>query len=156
LLNATKEDNVAVTAYAYNKGLYNLAAGNIHWVSDTFKVALLPSTYSPDIDAHHYYSDISGDECPASGNYAAGGVTLSNKTLTEDDGNDLAMCDCDDPSWADLTQADVRYAVLYKDTGTANTSVLLLCWDFGVNQAPSAETFSLPVPATGLFEISKG
>jgi hypothetical protein len=146
---------MAVTTYVYNKGLYNILAGNIHFMADTIKVCLMPSTYTPNIDSHEYYSDISASECPATGNYTAGGQALANKVLNEDEANDLVYFDANDPVWAALTQADIRFAVAYKDTGTAATSVLLMCWDFGANQAPAAVLFSLPIPVAGLFDIKK-
>jgi hypothetical protein len=147
---------MAVTTYCFNLGLYNIVAGNIHFLTDTFKVCLLPSTYTPNIDTQQYYSDISPYECPETGNYTAGGATLVNKTLTNDITNDRAVFDADDPSWSNLTQADIRYAVLYKDTGSPSTSVLLICWDFGATQSPSGVTFTLPIPAAGLFYLAKG
>lgn len=146
---------MAVTAYVFNKGLYNIVAGNIHWLTDTFKVALLPSTYTPNIDSQHFFSDISSSECPATGNYVDGGATVANKTLTEDDSNDKVVADCDDPAWVALTQADIRFAVLYKDTGDPATSILLMAWDFGATQAPAGVDFSLPVPVAGLFTVAK-
>jgi hypothetical protein len=146
---------VAVTAGVYNTGLYNIGAGNIHWLSDTFKVALMPSTYTPDIDADEYYDDISASECPSTGNYSAGGATVAGKTLTNDTANDKAVADADNPSWANLTQADIRIAVLYKETGDPATAVLLMYWDFGVTQSPAAELFELPIPTTGVYTIAK-
>ena len=45
--------------------------------TDTIKVALLTSSYTPDQDAHDYFNDVSSAEVTGTG-YTAGGATLAS------------------------------------------------------------------------------
>lgn len=56
-------------------------APNIDYLSDTIKVALVASTYTPDRTAHDFWDDVVAHEISGTG-YIAGGATLSSKTLT--------------------------------------------------------------------------
>ena len=114
--------------------------------TDTFKVALLASGYTPDIDAHTTYADLT-NELAASGNYTTGGATVTNNTVAADDTNDRAYMDADDPTWAALTPSSpIRYAALYSTTDSDN---LLGYWDFGANQAPDGTNFIIEITAPG-------
>lgn len=50
------------------------------WASDTIKVALLTSSYTPNYDTHDFFDDIT-NEVTGTG-YTAGGATLGSKTVT--------------------------------------------------------------------------
>lgn len=71
---------MAVTAYWYGKGALKLANKEIDWDTDTVKVMLTTSSYTPDKDAHDYKDDVT-NEVTGTG-YTAGGATLSSKTIT--------------------------------------------------------------------------
>ena len=60
----------------------------IDWDSDTIKVALLSSSYTPNQDTHDYYDDVVGNEVSGTG-YTTGGNTLSSKTITYDGTNNV-------------------------------------------------------------------
>src|SRR3990167_11065378 len=108
--------------------------------TDTIKVALMTSTYTPDQDAHDFFDDIT-NEVSGTG-YSAGGATLASKTITEDDTNNGTVFDAADTSWTTST-ITARYAVIYKSTGTASTSALIALIDFGSNKTSDAGTFQI-------------
>lgn len=126
----------------------------INLATDSFKIMLLTSSHTPDIDADVFIDDVSANEVAASGDYSAGGfaVTITGST---DDTNDLGKTDGSDTT---LTGATItaRYGILYKDTGTPSTSPILVEYDFGSNKSSTAGDFVVTVNAAGLFTISQG
>lgn len=116
--------------------------------SDTIKVMLCTSSYSPNQDSHDFKDDVT-NEVSSSG-YTAGGAALANKTVTQDDTNNLAKFDADDVTWSGVTFS-ARYAVLYKDTGVASTSPLIALIDFGSDQSPSSANFTIQWSANGIM-----
>lgn len=121
----------------------------IDWDTDTIKVALVTSTYTPNQDTHDYYDDVSANEASGTG-YTAGGATLTSKTVTYDTATNKQTFDAADVSWASST-ITARYAVIYKATGTGSTSPLIGYVDFGTDQSSSAGTFTIQWNASGIF-----
>lgn len=120
--------------------------------SDTIKIALLTSSYTPDFDAHDFFDDVSANEVGASGTYSAGGATLS-VTLTQDNTDNEGVFDATDVSWTGTT-ITARYAVIYKSTGVSSTSPLIALIDFGSNQSSSAGTFTITFAAEGIVNVN--
>ena len=144
---------MAVTALVYGKAMEGLvsatAARRVDWVGDTIKVMLCTSSYTPDQDAHDFKDDIT-NEVTGTG-YTAGGVTLASKTLTYTGASNKEVLDAADASWTTATFT-ARYAVIYKDTGTAGTSPVLAYVDFGADQTVTAGTFTIVWDADGLIK----
>ena len=69
----------------YNSALEDEATGAIDYDTDTFKVMLVTSSYTPDKDAHEFFDDVT-NEVSGTG-YTAGGETVTG-TLTLDTAND--------------------------------------------------------------------
>lgn len=137
----------------YNAGKKNLINGLIDLDTDTIRVALLTSAYTPDIDAHDFFNDVSANESSGTG-YTAGGAALANKTVTQDNTNDRAVFDADDVSWASSTIANARYAAIYEDTGVAATSPLICYVDLLITRSSSADTFKIEWNASGIFYLA--
>ena len=133
----------------YNKFRAELLNGNIDLVNDTIKVMLLKNSYTPDVDAHDFIDDVSGDEVSGTG-YTAGGATLANPAVTEDDANDKGKFDADDVSWPNST-ITAHYAVVYKDTGTPSSSPVLGVFDFGADKTTNNTEFKITWGANGIF-----
>lgn len=144
---------MAVTASLYNSVLEDLVEGELDWEGDTIKCALLGSGYTPDIDSHAVWSDVSAYEVSGTG-YTAGGQTLANRLITLDTVNDEVRCDSDDPQWASST-ITARYAVVYQDTGTPSTSRLIALMNFGQDYASSNGTFKITVASGGWLKIAQ-
>lgn len=141
------------TLYAYNNFYEALMKAGIDLSSATLKVALLTNAYTPDTDAHDNFDDVSAAEVSGTG-YSAGGATLANKTVTQDNVNNLGVFDADDVSWAAST-ITARYAVIYKSTGTPANDTLIAYMDFGSDLSTSSSTFSINWNAGGIIRLGQ-
>jgi len=121
----------------FNKFLDYLASADIS--DDTFKVALVTSSYTPDKDTHEHFDDVT-NEVSGTG-YTAGGNTVTG-TLTLDNANDKLTLEFASTNWTSAT-ITARGAVYYSSTGTASTSTLIAYNDFGSDVAVTAGTLAL-------------
>jgi hypothetical protein len=135
----------------YNAFKVNVANGGIDLDTDTIKVMLVTSSYTPDQDNHDYVDDIT-NEVSGTG-YTAGGATLASKTVTQDNTNNRMVFDAANVTWSTAT-ITARGAVVYKDTGTASTSPLIAYYDFSVDKASSGGDFVVEWNAVGLLTLS--
>lgn len=125
----------------YNAGKKYHLNGAVDFDTDVFKVMLLTSSYTPNIDSHAYRSDLT-NEVSGTG-YSAGGATLGTVTLTQDNTNDRIVVDAPDVSWTTAT-ITARYAVLYKSRGGLASADELVCYfDFGSDYTSTAGTFTI-------------
>ena len=125
----------------------------VDWDSDTIKVALLSSSYTPNQDTHDYFDDVVANEVTGTG-YTAGGVTLGSKTLTYDSANNVVILDAADAVWASST-ITARYAVIYDDSGATNAQKVLIGYvDFGSDQSSTNGNFTVTWDATGIVRIT--
>lgn len=139
-----------MASLVYNSAKKKLMDGSIDLDSDTIKIALVTSSYTPDQDAHDFFDDVT-NEVSATG-YTAGGATLASKTVTQDNTNNRGVFDATDPSWTTST-ITARGAVVYKSTGTAGTSALICYIDFGQDYSSTVGTFSVVFHADGILYI---
>lgn len=135
----------------YNGFKLKIQNGSIDMDTDTIKCALVTSTYSPNIDTHVFWSDVT-NEVSGTG-YTAGGATLASVTVTQDNTNDRGVVDAADVTWSTAT-ITARAAVLYKSTGTASTSPLICYIDFGSDQTSSGGNFVIQWNASGIFALT--
>ena len=125
----------------------------IDWDSDTIKVALLSSSYTPNQDTHDYLDDVSSYEVTGTG-YTAGGITLSSKTSTYDGTNNVIVLDAADVTWSSST-ITARYAVVYDDSGANAASKALIGYvDFGSDQSSTNGNFTITWDSTGIVRIT--
>ena len=90
------------------------------------------------------YSDVTGNSDEASGTgYTAGGVALTNVTITTDNTNDVAYVDFDDVVFTNV-DLDARGAIIYNTT-QANKAIALL--DFGETKTATDGDFTVVIPA---------
>jgi len=136
---------MAVTINFYNSYKDDLHKGTIDVTSDTLKVALVSSSYTPSA-AHNFFDDIT-NELATTGGYTAGGATITSPTVTS------GVFDAADTSWSSATFT-ARYGIVYKSTGTPGTSPLMFYIDFDANQSPSSQTFTITWNASGIVSIA--
>ena len=136
---------------SFGKKLFD-SSTKIVFGSDTIKIALCNSSYTPDRDAHDFFDDIT-NEVSGTG-YSAGGATLANVSVTQDNTNDRITIDADDASWSSSSIANARYAIIYKSTGTASTSPLIAVIDLGSNRSSSLSNFVIQFNASGIIRLS--
>lgn len=135
----------------YNGFKLKIQNGSIDMDTDTIKCALVTSTYSPNIDTHVFWSDVT-NEVSGTG-YTAGGATLASVTVTQDNTNDRGVVDAADVTWTTAT-ITARAAILYKDTGVASTSPLICYIDFVSDQTSSGGNFVIQWNASGIFALT--
>jgi hypothetical protein len=141
---------MAVTASLFGLTAQKMldGSGAINWSSDTIKVALTTSAYTPNQDTHDFFDDVT-NEITGTG-YSAGGVALASKTSTYDTTTDQIRLDAADTTWTTSTLT-ARRAVIYKSTGTPATSALIGWVDFGADVSTTAGTFQITWDATGII-----
>lgn len=135
----------------YNAFKKNIMNGSIDLDTDTIKVALVTSTYTPNQDTHEDFADVT-NEVSGTG-YTAGGAALANKTVTQDNTDNEGVFDADDVTWSTST-ITARAAVVYKDTGTPSTSWLVCYIDFGSDKISTAGNFIIAWNAEGIVNLT--
>lgn len=117
---------------SYPKGMEKVLGGTISFSGDTFKVALLPSTYTYST-AHEFLADVGariGTDQTLTGVSIVGGVL-----------------DANDPDFGALAPGDtIKAVVVYKSTGSDATSPLLLYYDIvtGLPMATNGGNVTIP------------
>lgn len=132
----------------FNKFLDNLVRGSFNFSSDTFKVMLVTSSYTPNKDTHAARSDVT-NEVTGTG-YTAGG-TATTPTITLDVTNDRVDLSFGNVSWASAT-ITARAAVIYKSTGTASTDLLVAYVDFGSDVSSTNAAFAVTFSSALRFQ----
>ena len=124
----------------YNSAVDDMARGAIDFDTDTFKVMLVTSSYTPNKDTDDKRNDVTNE---ASGTgYTAGGVT-SACTVTKDTANDRVTLSFAAVSWPSST-ITARGAVIYKSRGGASSADELVAYnDFGSDVASASGTFTV-------------
>lgn len=109
---------MASTITAYDHFWKLVATGAIDLDTDTLKLALVTSSYTPNA-AHDEWADVSANEVATGSGYTTGGQTIASPVVTN------AKIDYSDVTWTSLTKT-FRYAVCYKSgSGGGLTNPLL-------------------------------
>lgn len=111
----------------------------------TWRFLLLKGIWVPDVAAA-----VVDDLVPATNELSGGNYSrqaIAGQAISFAGGN--ARHTCSNPSWANLTAADVRYLVAFLDTGSDATAALHSYYDIGA-QSISAATFN-PQIASGIL-----
>lgn len=136
----------------YNNFKKNIMNGSIDLDTDTIKVALVTSSYTPNQDTDEFFDDVT-NEVSATG-YTAGGQTLTTPAVTADTTDDEGVFDADDVSWTITGSLTARGAVIYKDTGTPGTSPLICYIDFGGDEVATDGDFDITWNAEGILNLN--
>lgn len=139
-----------MASVVYNSFKRDIMNGSIDLDTDTIKVALVTSSYTPNIDTHDNFDDITS-EVSGTG-YTAGGATLS-VTVSVDTTDDEGVFDAVDTTWTTAT-VTARGAVIYKSTGTSSTSKLICYVDFGSDKTSTAGDFTIQWNSEGILNLN--
>jgi hypothetical protein len=134
----------------YNSFKQKIMDGSIDLDTDEIRVILVTSSYSPNIDSHEDYADITNEVSGAG--YDAGGKALTSLSVTKDTGDDEGVFTADPISWTAST-ITARGAIVLKWTGTPGTSWLVCYIDFGEDKISSSGTFTITWDAEGIVVI---
>lgn len=135
----------------YNIFKSEVMKGSFDLVNDTIKVALVTSSYTPDIDSHEDFADVT-NEVSGTG-YTAGGATLASTSVTKDTTDDEGVFDAENVTWSSST-ITARGAVVYKSTGVAGTSQLICYVDFGEDKSSSNGDFTIQWNSEGILNLN--
>lgn len=125
----------------------------VDYDTDTIKVMLLTSAYTPNQDSHDYLDDVVANEVTGTG-YTAGGAALASKTVTYDAATNTLKFDAADVTWAS-SSITARYAVVYDDSPATNaTKPLLAYFDFTTDRASSNGDFIVRWGTDGIFSAT--
>lgn len=118
----------------------------------TIKAMFMAPSYTPDVDAHVYVSDISASRAPGTTD-----LTVSNFTITADNTDNRTEFDGDNLTTGTIT-ATTNAVVLYISTGVDSTSELLCYLELesgGVQTSFNviAGTLTATVNSNGFFSI---
>jgi hypothetical protein len=127
----------------------------IDFDTDTLKVMLVSSGYTPDVNAHDFANDVTS-EVSASG-YSAGGKALTALTVVSDSANGWINIDASDVAWSIPSGSTLtaRAAVLYKSLATLTLSPLIAYIDFGTDQTASNGTLTIQWSTAGYLRITR-
>jgi hypothetical protein len=136
----------------YNNATKDILDGTIDLDSDTIKVSLHASTYTPAV-THDFFDDLTNEVTGS--NYTAGGATLGSTAVTTVTTND-AMFDAADTTWSAHASgfSTARYAVIYKSTGTDSTSPLIGYIDFTTDQDNVNNDLTIKWNASGILQLT--
>jgi hypothetical protein len=126
----------------YPKGAEAILNGDIDWNTDTIKVALVDTgTYTYNA-AHDFLDDLSGVVGTAQ--------TLGSVTITG------GVLDAANPTFTAVSGATVEALVIYKDTGVAGTSPLLVYIDSatGLPVTPNGGDITVEWNASGILTLA--
>ncbi len=140
-----------MASLVYNRFAYNLGTAGISLTTDVIKMSLHTSEYVP-AKTHNTSTDLTNEIASTSStDYTAGGFTLANKALTEDDANDYVKWDADDVTLGSATLT-ARIAVI-RLAIDAGSSDLVCAFDFGSNQTATAGDFTVAFSTDGLLQF---
>lgn len=140
----------------YNKFKAVLMNAGFDLSSDTVKVALVKSGYTPNIDTDTKWTATAGpgatEFTTTTGNYAQ--ATLTGLSVSTDTANDRGKWDAADVTWSTLnlsaTSATPGYAVMYDDT---HVSDLLIAY-FELATATNGGDYTLQWNTAGIITVS--
>lgn len=115
----------------YNRFKAGLLAGDydLDTGGNTISVSLHTASYTPNIDTHEDFADLT-NELSGTG-YTSGGESLASQVVTQDNTDDEGVFDAADLTFSSINAGTAAKHVIYKDTGTASTSLLILVDDSG-------------------------
>jgi hypothetical protein len=142
----------------YNKGKYSIGSGSLIWTSDTFKVALVTSSYTFNAD-HPFLDSGSGANNPKTNEVSTGTgyarKTLASKTTTQDDTNDRIIYAAADVTYTTPNTWTAAAAVVFHDTGVDTTCELICFLDGGgFPKTMNGTDFLIAWAATGVFKLT--
>ena len=108
--------------------IYNNAKSALNaypWTSGTWKILLTTSSYTPDIDAHVYVSDVT-NELVGTGYVRK---TLAGQAVSIDTGNDRADFKANNVTWTAIQAGTAAKAIVYRFVTVDGDSPIIACLD---------------------------
>lgn len=145
---------MAATITLYHSFKTKLGNKEIDLNSDTFNVALVTSTYTPNAATHDEYADLTNELATANG-YTSGGAAIGTPTWNLDTGT--VTWDGDNVVWtASGAGITARYAVIYDATATGDPLVAYILMDNSPADVTvtAGNTLTLAWNASGILTLA--
>lgn len=144
-----------------DEGLKRILNGDIDLLTDTLKLVLLNSAFTPSKD-HQYISDISANEISTTnyvGGFAgAGRKTVAGKAVVKDGGAHVVYFDCNDSTWTALGPSSggptVGCIALVKEVTNDAASPVIAEIDVSPDIGVNGGDYLWTVAADGVFKIA--
>jgi hypothetical protein len=137
-------------AHFYDNYWTSLNAAKINLLSDTIKLMLSTSSYTPNRGTDQFKSSVT-NEVVGTG-YTAGGTTIGS--MANSIASNVYTITGANASWPNATFT-ARYAVLYDSTPSTDATRPLIGYvDFQTDQSPSAGTLSVTWNASGIGTVT--
>lgn len=131
----------------YSTGIKAILDGDVDLLADTIKAVLVDSAdYTVNLTTHDFLDDVA-----AGGRVATG--TLASKTTTV--ATNVITFDAADTTLSSVTGDVSEAVVIYKDTGDAATSQLILYLELTAPVTPNGGNIVLAWNASGLGTITR-
>lgn len=127
----------------YPKAKQKFLDALIDMPTDTIKIALIDTGVYTYNSTHEFWSSASAAEIGTS-------QTLASKTITD------GVFDADNVTFTSVTGASVEALIIYKDTGSAATSPLIMYIDVaasGLPVTPNGNNIDVQFNASGIFAL---
>jgi hypothetical protein len=141
----------------YGPALELLIEGGLDLDSNTWRMVLVTSSYTPNQSTDDAWSDISANEVAAGGGYSTHGKLL---TVTSTRSGLVVTFDCDDQSWTSST-ITAKYAVIVRDADTngalAGTDIPLCYVNLetgGGSVSTTSGTLAVNINVSGVFTVT--
>ena len=124
---------------------FQLASGNIDFDTSSYKIILMDTGFTFDIDADATYADVSASELATGNGYTQNTKTLAGVSLAEDDTNDRVNVTWNDIVWTASggSIGPTPGAIIFDDTSSDDTIIGFI--DFTSDQTATAGgTFTVP------------
>jgi hypothetical protein len=132
---------ITMASMIYNSAVDGMARGIIDFDTNTFKVALVTSSYTPNKDTHTYADDFSAYEVTGDGYTATGATTTC--TVTKDTANDKVTVSFSAVNWPTSTITAAGAVIYVRRGGSYEVDDLVAYIDFGGDVTSSGGTFSI-------------
>jgi len=144
---------VAIVVNYYGQGLLRIQQQQTNTdveVADLF-LALVTSSYTPDLDAHDFWNDVVANELATGNGYTTNGFDVTGAVLSYDSASDQVRLDIGDPNWLFTAGKTWRYGILYERTsGTDATRQLFALLNWGSDQTVST-SYTITIDPNGLL-----
>lgn len=147
---------MAATGNVYQNGLMKCMDGTIVLLTDTIKIVLVKSSYTPNRD-HDFLSDvteITGVSGYTGGFAGAGRKTLASKTLAITDASDLFTFDAADVAFGALGTGDtIGGGVICKEI-TSDAASPIIAFNGVTNTPTNGASVTFQFDAAGIFTVT--
>jgi hypothetical protein len=130
------------------EGVFNLATGG-----DTLQLTL-HTGYTPNVDTHDEWADVSATEYGTASGYTAGGKVVAGQDVTQDDPNNRGVFDATDVVWTTLgplSPATPSHCILWDNTPAGDP--LICYWELGTT-ATNGGDYTIQFGALGIILLT--